>query len=872
VESGRPPDPGRAADLAEFIALLGQLRLWAGAPSFRTLAKRVGPLLRPPQTVSQSTVGDVFQARRRRLNPDLVVAIVRALVSDEAVVAQWRAACISIHAGAKTGYHAGVLRQLPRDLATFTGREAELAELMSAVDAPDRTETGAAVVVAAIEGMAGVGKTQLAVHAAHELVRAGRYTDVQLYVNLRGFDPERALADPAAVLDSFLRQLGVPAQRIAEGLDERAAMFRDRLHGKDALILLDNAADEQQVRDLIPANPSCLVLITSRRTLAALDGAVVHRLDVFTPEEAMDLLARIAGAERVAAEPRAAEQIVHACGRLPLAVCLAASKLRSRPTWTLAELAERLQRGLDAVSTGGRALRPVFDLSYHGLPEQARHVFGLLGVHPGTDFHADAVAALADITPSAAEAMLALLCDEHLLQQKTQARYEMHDLLRTYSLEIANHNVYPAAEQGVTEPEKVRRDAFSRLLDHYLSMTVKAIDLISQTLRRQQLGVPNRRTTTIPMSDTATARHWLAVERPNLLATAARASDEWPEYVLALASALNGYLYAQARYADVEALQMNVLQAAARTKDLPSSASAHRSIGLVHSRAGRFEEAFECYHRALKVFGQIDDRLGTGRALANIGLVHWQMGHYSKALEHQLRALSMARSVGDREGEGRTLSNIGLVHSRMGRCTEALQNLQAALSIFAAIGNRGDESRALSNIGVVYLRQGRLSQALDHNQLALNAAREAGDIVSEGSALMTIGGIHSRLGNHPMALEHLRKSLNLISEAGERALEAAVLNELGESVYVAEDPVLAISHHQAALAIADDRRVAYEQGRAHNGLARSHQALGRLTEACYHSESALAVFTDIGVPEAEQTRDQLSVIRRSGDQGRDQGL
>jgi tetratricopeptide (TPR) repeat protein len=824
------------------------------------LAKRVGPLLRPPETVSQSTINDVFRPRRRRLNIDLVVAIVRALGLDEPAVARWREACVRVHAGAKTGGPAGVFRQLPADLATFTGRGRELSDLLRATEAG----TARTVVISAIEGMAGVGKTKLAVHAAHELVRAGRYTDLQLYVNLRGFDPEQAPTDPAEVLDAFLRQLGVPPQQIPDRPDERAAMFRDRMHGRNALILLDNAVDEQQVRDLIPASPSCLVLITSRRILAALDGAVAHQLDVFAPAEAIDLVGRIAGAERVAAEPRAAEQIVHACGCLPLAVCLAASKLRSRPTWSLAELAKRLLHGLDAVNTGGRALRPIFDLSYHGLPEQAQHVFGLLGVHPGTDFTAEAIAALADITPAAAEATLELLHDEHLLQQKTPARYEMHDLLRTYSLEIANHSVDHAAEQAATkDPERMRGDAFSRLLDHYLSMTVEAMDLISQNVRRQQPGVPNPRAIPTPMADAATARHWLAVERPNLLATAARASDECPEYVLALASTLNRYLYDQARYADVEALQKHVLQAAARTTDLRSSASAHRSIGLVRSRAGRFEEAFECYHRALKVFGQIDDRLGTGRTLANIGLVHWQMGRYSEALEHQLRALSMARSVGDREGEGRTLSNIGLVHSRMGRYTEARQHLQAALAIFAEIGNRADESRALSNIGVVYLRQGCLSQALDCNLLALNAAREAGDVVSEGSALMTIGGIHSRLGNHPKARKHLRQSLNLVSAAGERSLEAAVLNEFGESASAADNPVLAISHHRAALAIANDRRVIYEQGRAHTGLACSYQKLGHLTEARHHGESALAVFTDIGVPEADQARAQLSVIRRS---------
>lgn len=340
------PDPADAADLAEFIRALERLRLWAGGPSLRTLAKRVGPLLRPPQTVSHTTVADVFRPDRRRLDPDLVLAVVRALGAGEADAARWRAACARVHADARSCGPAGVLRQLPADLATFTGRERELTALTRHVG-------GGAPVLGAIEGPAGIGKTQLALHAAHHLVRAGSCADVQLYVDLHGCDPEHPPADPATVLGRFLRQLEVPPHRVPTGRAERAAMFRERMHGKQAVVVLDDAATAAQVRDLLPASPTCLVLITSRHELTGLDGVEPHRLGAFTEAEALLLLTRVLGAGRVAAEPEAAERILRACGYVPGAVSAVAARLRSRPAWRLADL----ERSLHRTPAGGHQAR-----------------------------------------------------------------------------------------------------------------------------------------------------------------------------------------------------------------------------------------------------------------------------------------------------------------------------------------------------------------------------------------------------------------------------------------------------------------------------------------------------------------------------------
>ncbi|MFE7194538.1 BTAD domain-containing putative transcriptional regulator [Kitasatospora sp. NPDC057541] len=329
-----------------------------------------------------------------------------------------------------------VLRQLPADLPTFTGRSAELGVLLDSATAP--VGSPATVQVIAIEGMAGVGKTRLAVRAAHELARAGRFSQLQLYVNLRGFDPDHRPLDPSDVLDGLLRALGVDESRVPAGLDARAALFRDRLHGREALLLLDNAAGEPQVRPLVPAGPGCLVLVTSRRRLAGLEGASALPLDPLSPPEAVSLLAAAAGPDRVAAAQEAAERITRLCGRLPLALALAASRLRARPAWGLADLAEHLEHGgIRAIVAGDRSLCTAFDLSYRGLPEPARRFFRLLADHPGRDYTARSTAELAALEPASAREALESLVDENLLIQERAEQYRLHDLLHAFAVEAA---------------------------------------------------------------------------------------------------------------------------------------------------------------------------------------------------------------------------------------------------------------------------------------------------------------------------------------------------------------------------------------------------------------------------------------------------
>jgi DNA-binding SARP family transcriptional activator len=335
----------------------------------------------------------------------------------------------------------GAPRQLPMDIEEFTGREAELCHvetLAGAALAGAATARPTVPVICAIEGMAGVGKTRFAVHAAHRLAR--RFDEVQLWADLHGLESRRPPADPAAVLETFLRLLGVPGCQVPDGLEARSALYRSRLAGRRTLVLLDNAAGADQVRPLLPGGGSCLVLVTTRRRLSSMDGVRPVPLDVFSPAEATALLAGIAGGERVGGQPAEATHLARLCGHLPLAVALAARHLRAHPSWTVRDLVARLtpeDRRLSELSVRGETVRAAFDLSYRALPPPQRRLFRLLGRHRGDDITADAAAGLTGQAPEEAGVLLDALLDEYLLQERVPGRYRMHDLIRRYAIERA---------------------------------------------------------------------------------------------------------------------------------------------------------------------------------------------------------------------------------------------------------------------------------------------------------------------------------------------------------------------------------------------------------------------------------------------------
>ena len=739
---GSALDPDKAQSLAEFVDLLGELRALAGMPSYRVLAKSVGPLMRPPGTVSVSTVVDAFNVKRRRLDLDLVVAIVRALGLDEPGVDRWRQAYIRVHAQAKTGGPVGVFGQLPPRLATFTGRRDELTRLLTeATQGRGDGGVGAnTVVISALDGMAGVGKTQLAVHAAHELVRAGHFTDLQMHVNLRGFDPELPPADPSAVLEAFLRQLGVPAQQIPPSREERAAMYRDRLRDREAVVLLDNAANEDQVRDLIPAAAGCLVLITSRRSLAGLDGATPHLIDTFSDTESLDLLARIAGRDRVAAEPEAAERIVQFCDRLPLAIALAAARLRSRPAWSLTDLADRLHAGqLEAVRAGGRALRPVFDLSYRELPEPLQRVFRLLGHHRGPDLTAPMVAALADLTTDQAQVALEALLDENLVRQSTAGRYELHDLLRLLAAELAE-----------AEPEPEPTAPLTRLARWAVTTgyaAAVAIDTPQLEILASEAADPG-----IRFESYNDALAWFDREQQNLAALQQAAAEAaLHRFAWQIALVQKQQCVVRYRSAGFLALQEQAVQAAQDSGDRRAQVLMLSGLGANHWALNDLDQAADCYLRVRQLYHAIGDATGEGAALVDCGAIQHTRGDLSGAVELYTQALDLLQGPNAGRPRATALMNRGVAHRGLGRPRESYADSHAALALYRTVNDRRNQALVLDNLAEFQLHDGDSTSALDLYRQGLELGRLLSDARIQGQAHAGIGDAHAAAGHDDAA-------------------------------------------------------------------------------------------------------------------------
>ncbi|MFD5825933.1 BTAD domain-containing putative transcriptional regulator [Lentzea sp. NPDC060358] len=633
-------------------------------------------------------------------------------------------------------------RQLPMDIAEFTGREAELRRLCE--PGPHTT-----VVISAIEGMAGVGKTKLAVRAAHRLVQ--RYPDVQLWADLHGFDADELPADPAAVLESFLRLLGVPGGQIPESLEARAALYRDRLAGKRALVLLDNAASEDQVRPLLPGSASCTVLITSRRTLLRLDGVRSLFLDVFTPGEAVGLLSRIAGADRVDADREAALRVAELCGHLPIAVALAAKRLARRPQWTVLDLVSQLERG------GGLGARGVFDLSYQALPDNQRRLFRLLGLHPGEDVTADSAAALAGLTAHEAGDLLETLLDEHLLQQHTPGRYSLHDLLRAYAVD----------QVTAAEPPPARALARRRVLDWYVHTSWLGARQLNP---QRKLEVPPADPAVHPraFADRDAALLWCDTERANLVAAVRDAAEhDLPGHSWLLAQCLWDFFNLRKHWADWIDTHGVGLAAARAAGDHVAEGRMLITLGIGLREVRRHDEAIDCYQRALAIFRAIGDRAREEPAWNNLGIVHLVQGRSEEALTCFENAAALARELGNPHTEAVTLNNIALLHADAGRFDVALARYLRALEIRQEIKDPYSEAILLNNIGEVHRGLLDFPQAVSYVERALETFREIGDLYGQAESLDNLGLALDGLGDRRGAEKCWLESVALFEELGE---------------------------------------------------------------------------------------------------------
>ncbi|MFD7260154.1 tetratricopeptide repeat protein [Streptomyces sp. NPDC059874] len=695
---------------------------------------------------------------------------------------------------------------LPYDVPDFTGREGELDGLIRLWSG----NNGGVVTISAIDGMAGVGKTTLAVHAGHRL--ADHFPDGQLFIDLQAHTAGQAPLDAGAALEVLLGQLGVPAQHIPASVADRAALWRSELSGRRVLAVLDNALGADQVRQLLPGTSRALILITSRRRLTDLDGAHALSLDVLPAADAVELFTAIVG-ERAAAEPLAVLDVLQLCGFLPLAVRIAAARLHHRPRWTIAYLADRLRdqrRRLSELATSERGVAAAFTLSYEQLTADQQRMFRLLGIQPGRDISPEAASALADLPLDQAETLLEDLLDAHVLTQHQLGRYTFHDLLREHALATA----------AAQEPPNAQREALGRLFHHYLHTASTAIDHLYPDGKGRRPRIPAPDTPAWPPQDEAEAITWLDSERANLMASGQYAAEhDWFPHTGQLASTLHRYLLGHAHQADALTLHGLALRAGRRSGDTAAEA----------------------------------------RTLIDLGEVHfWWHGAYEQAAEHYRHALDLAREVGDQVAEARALTGLGIVFTRRREYDQAHDHCAKSLVLFRELGDRGGEARCLTDLGIVHERQGRYEDAHEHHRQALHVHRETGSRIGETVVLNNIGLLYQRQGRYDEARHHHREALELSRRFDFPGDEAESLNALAEAARSMGDLARAAAEHESALILAREFSYRPEQARAHDGLAHVHRDLGRIDLAHDHARQALDLYTLLGVPEADEIRTFLN--------------
>ena len=689
--------------------------------------------------------------------------------------------------------------QLPATVADFTGRAAFVAELKDELAQAE----GTVMAVSAVAGIGGVGKTTLAVHVAH--AAAEHFPNGQLYVDLQGAGP--SAAEPAAVLGSFLRSLGVEDSSIPEGVEERSGLFRSLLSGRRVLTLLDNARDAAQVRPLLAGAAGCAALVTSRARMVDLAGAHLVDLDVMSPEEAMTLFTRIVGEERVTAERKATMDVVAACGFLPLAIRIAAARLAARRTWTVSVLASKLadeRRRLDELQVGDQAVKATFELGYGQLDAEPARAFRLMGLAEGPDISVHAAAALLDRPAEVTETLLESLVDASLLESAAPSRYRFHDLVRLFARACAERDEQPPSE---------RESALSRLLDFYLA-TAKKVFSLERPGERAVDHLTQPRSTGMYFADRDIALGWLFAEADCVLACVQQSAQRGlPRQAADLLIAVKDCADSGVHSLRYERAATAVRDAARTAEDELAEGRTQTMLTHVHIVAGRFDQADEEAQRAMLLAGSAEDPLASCWALNDRGIIANCQSRFADGEAYLLRAIEAFRADKNRPSEASALCNLSHIKLALGQTDSAIHLARQGLEIYESLDHRMRTANAMYVLGMALARADRIPEGLDRLNQALALFRETRQPLWEGVA-------HFR-----MAEAHL----------------------------AARRPAQAAGHAEQALAL---RGIGGEwmRGRMLTVLGRALVALGQRDRARVCWKDALAVFDTMGASDAEEVR------------------
>ncbi|MGD0377598.1 MAG: tetratricopeptide repeat protein [Streptosporangiaceae bacterium] len=834
-----------------FAGLLRQLRAEAGLTQ-EELAEAA--------SLSPRSVSDLERGIHRTAHRDTAGLLADALGLTEPVHALFVAAArgrgpatkvLAARQGQAPGaFQAAATRTLPRDIAAFTGRQAELAQLMGTL--ASMTASGGVVGIHAIGGMAGVGKTTFAVHAAHRL--AGNFPDGQFFLPLHGHTPGRQPVDPGDALASLLLMAGVPAAQIPPGVDARMALWRGWLAGRQLLLVLDDAVGSEQVLPLLPGAYGSLVLVTSRRHLSALDDARTISLDILPPDEAAGLLVRLAGRPGLSPADPAVREITRLCGYLPLAIGMLARQLHRHPAWSLAGRAAELsaaQDRLELMATENLSVTAAFNLSYEDLTPEQQRLFRRLGLHPGTDIDGYAAAALDGAGLATARRGLEALYDHHLLTELAHGRYRLHDLIRAHACALADR----------LDPDGDRELASTRLLDYYQHTAALADALLA----RQARTVPAARTipAAVPvLAGPVQALAWARAERASLLACLDQATGTGQHLrIIALTADIAALLRYDGPWAEAITRHATALRAAQHLGDRPGQAGALTNLADVRRLAGDAPGAARDLEEALGIHRDIGDRIGQAGALHSLGHVRRLTGDYPGAARDLEEALGIHRDIGDRLGQAGALTYLGDVRRMTGDYPGAARDLEEALGIHRDIGDRLGHAAALTYLGDVRRLTGDYQGAARDLEEALGIHRDIGNRLGQANALTCLGRVRRLTGDYPGAARDLDEAMGIYRDIGERGGEAEAVNEAGTLHRVCGDLARAGSCHRQALGLARQIGSSWDEAHALAGLGRCALAAGHTAEADDRLQQALEIFQRIGAAEAADLSGELALIK-----------
>jgi DNA-binding SARP family transcriptional activator len=656
--------------------------------------------------------------------------------------------------------------QLPADIGDFTGRTG-LVDHMCAMLAARQGDNPGAVQVVVVAGSGGLGKTSLAIHAAHRLRR--QYQDGQLYVDLLGATSQPQA--PADVLARFLRDLGVESSQVPADAEERSALFRTRLAGRRVLLLLDNARDAAQVRSLLPGSATCAVIVTARSRMPDLASTQLVDLEVLDDDESLTLFTKIVGEKRAAAEPESTAEVLVACAGLPLAIRICAARLAARSRWSIQTLAERLRaRLLDELRTGDMAVRASFQVSFDSLPRAGSpaRAFRLLGLWQGPFVGLSAAAALLGRTEDETAEALEILVDACLLESPAPDQYRFHDLLRVYAAERARAD----------EDPKDREAAINRVLEWYLHSVDAAAHVMSPHRTPTPLPAAPQELRAVEFASADDALDWLEDERGNLIAATRQAADDGRDDIAWLlpVSALTFFIR-RGYFSDWIASHEMALTSVRKLGDAKGEARVLTNLGEVHSKLD-LDLATRYLERALDIHRASGDLRGEAHTTSNLLYVYVYWGRYDAAVAMRDAALESQRRAGSLNGEGIVLSNIAEAYVGLGQIEDAIACLQPAQEIFGKTGDVRVQANVLQNLGDAYVAQGRSADGIDSLRGAVDAFHALRDRPGEALALLHLGKACNKGGRYEDARTFLNRADSLFRVLGDEAQAEAVRGEL----------------------------------------------------------------------------------------------